>query len=54
MFTQKDNAFNAIRILLCLVVVFMHTLGHFGIGNSFLLDGHMAVCGFFIVLEEMQ
>ena len=45
----KDNAFNAIRLLLCLVVVFMHTLGNLGIQNRFLLDGHMAVCGFFII-----
>ena len=49
MFTQKENAFNAIRLLLCLGVVFMHTLAHFGISNALLLDGHMAVCGFFII-----
>ena len=49
MFAQKENAFNAIRLFLCLVVVFMHTLGHFGVQNALLLDGHMAVCGFFII-----
>mgnify|MGYP002856666226 FL=1 len=45
----KENAFNAIRFILCLVVVFMHTLGNVNIGNKYLLDGHMAVCGFFII-----
>ncbi len=49
MFSQKDNAFNAIRLLLCFMVVFMHAFGHFGITNKFLLDGHVAVCGFFII-----
>ena len=45
----KENAFNAIRMLLCLIVVFMHTFGCVGISNRYLLDGHMAVCGFFII-----
>ena len=45
----KENAFNAIRLFLCFVVVFMHSLGNVGISNKYLLDGHMAVCGFFII-----
>ena len=45
----RENAFNAIRLLLCLVVLFMHTLGVVGIVNPYVLDGHMAVCGFFIM-----
>ena len=45
----KENAFNAIRFILCMVVVFMHALGNVGISNKYLLDGHMAVCGFFII-----
>ena len=45
----KENAFNAIRFLLCLVVVFSHTLGHFAISNKFFLNGHIAVSVFFII-----
>lgn len=45
----KENAFNAIRLILCIVIVLMHTLGNVGISNKYLLDGHMAVCGFFII-----
>ena len=45
----KENAFNAIRLLLCLIVLFMHAFGKVGIGNAYLFDGHMAVCGFFII-----
>lgn len=45
----KENAFNAIRLFLCFVVVFLHSLGMVGISNKYLLDGHMAVCGFFII-----
>ena len=45
----KENAFNAIRLLLCFIVLLMHALGNVGISNKYLLDGHMAVCGFFII-----
>jgi len=45
----KENAFNAIRLLLCFVVIFMHCFNRIGISNKYLLDGHMAVCGFFII-----
>ncbi|MBQ2553046.1 MAG: hypothetical protein II563_09415, partial [Treponema sp.] len=45
----KENAFNAIRLLLCFIVLLMHALGNVEISNKYLLDGHMAVCGFFII-----
>jgi peptidoglycan/LPS O-acetylase OafA/YrhL len=46
---QKENAFNAIRLLFCIVVIFMHCLNKCNIENRYLLDGHVAVCGFFII-----
>ena len=45
----KENAFNAIRFLLCLIVLLMHSFGVVKIHNAYLLDGHIAVCGFFIL-----
>ena len=45
----KENAFNAIRLLFCFIVLLMHVLGNVGISNKYFLDGHMAVCGFFII-----
>lgn len=45
----KENAFNAIRFLLCMIVLLMHSLGKVGIHNDYILDGNIAVSGFFIL-----
>jgi len=44
----KDNAFNAVRLLLCLTVILTHTLEKVGITYQF-LSGYVAVSGFFII-----
>ncbi|MGP1587109.1 MAG: acyltransferase family protein [Treponemataceae bacterium] len=45
----NKNAFNAVRLFLCMIVIFMHCLNKVEIYNRFLLDGYTAVCGFFVI-----
>ena len=47
----KCNAFNALRILCCFIVIMMHVLDLSGTSSVFrpFFDGHVAVCVFFIL-----
>lgn len=46
-----DNAFNAIRLFCCLIVIILHSLvlSQTNTGVNFLFDAHTAVCVFFIL-----
>lgn len=47
----KSNAFNALRILCCFIVITKHVLDLSGTSSVFypFFDGHVAVCVFFIL-----
>lgn len=47
----RDNSFNAIRFLLCVVVIVMHCWVLSGVNRKYAIyfDGHVAVCAFFVL-----